>query len=395
MKGGFVFTSESVTEGHPDKLCDQISDAIVDAYLAEDPFAAINAECVAAKGILFIAVRFASRARVDVTTVARQVIEQVGYVEDSGFDAQSCSILTSFNEMPSLRSQRDERDMDGAEIAAVTAAQQVNVFGYACDQTDVLMPAPIRHAHRLARHLDEVRKSGTLDYLAPDGQSQVAIEFRDGEPARIQAVTLTAATYGNAPTGAAQIEADLKKHVLEPCFESAAAKPDNRTSVNVNPAGRVPIGGPTLHAGLTGRKNGIDTYGEYSRHSGAALSGKDPNRIDRIGAYAARYAAKNIVAAGLARECEVTLSYAIGLATPVAIGVRTHGTGKETDAELTTRLIEVMDFRPAAIVGRFRLRHLPQLNGGSFYRHLAAYGHVGRDDLPVPWEQTDLGEKLV
>jgi S-adenosylmethionine synthetase len=392
MKGRFIFTSESVTEGHPDKLCDQISDAIVDAYLTEDPFSAVNAECVAAKGILFIAVRFASRARVDVSGVARQVIDRVGYVEDAGFDAQNCSILTSFTEIPRASGLRDEREMDAAEIDACTAAQQVTVFGFACDQTAVLLPAPVHEAHRLARRLDEVRKTGTLGYLAPDGQSQVAIEYADGAPKRIHAVTLTAATHNGAPSP--QVEADLKAHVVAPLFEDAVLRPDNETSININPAGPVPIGGPTLHAGLTGRKNGIDTYGAYSRHSGAALSGKDPSRIDRIGAYAARYAAKNVVAAGLARECEVTLSYAIGLAAPVAVEVETFGTGTTDPTEIANRVVGLIDFRPAAIVGRFRLRHLPQVNDGVFYQRLATYGHVGRDDLPLPWEETDLGERL-
>lgn len=393
MRDRLIFTSDSVTAGHPDKLCDRISDAIVDAYLTQDPFARINAECVAAKGVLFIAMRFNAAVSVDVASVARGVIEEAGYT-GGGFDAQNCSIMTSFTEVPRLETRGDERGMSEKEIAAVPARQQVTLFGFACDQTGTHMPLPVWLAHRLTRRLDAAREEGALPYLAPDGQSQVAVEYRDGKAVRLFGLTVNTATRANGAEDLERLREELTRAVIEPAFDGAAPAPDGQTRLLVNPGGRIVEGGPSLHAGLTGRKSAIDTYGEFSRNSSSALSGKDPGRIDRIGAYAARYAARNIVAAGLARQCEVVLSYAIGLAEPVSVEVETSGTGQLGDEGIAARLQEVMDFRPAAIIARFGLRHLPQERGGAFYRGLAAYGHMGRDDLAAPWERTDLADRL-
>ena len=389
MKRDFMFTSESVTEGHPDKLCDQIADAILDRFLYADPFSRVVAECAVSNGILFIASRFVSQARVDIPEIARQVISQVGYNRED-FNAKTCAIMTSFGELPAEDYLAvDERDMDDAGIEQVTAKNVVNAFGFACTHTQAMVPLPIWLAHKLARRLASVRLQKQLAYLALDGKTQVAVEFRDRRPFRIHSITLIASTYGRKPIDLADLKHDLYEQVIEPVFLDEEIKPDGKTNLFINPGGPFIVGGPTLHSGLTGRKTAMDTYGEYSRHSEAALSGKDPTRIDRVGLYAARYAAKNVVAAGLAQECEVQLTYTIGQAQPVSIQVETHGTGRLPDDRLAELVGTHFEFRPAGIIRQFNLRRLPGLLKGHFYRKLAAYGHVGRMDMGLPWETTD------
>jgi S-adenosylmethionine synthetase len=392
MKKDFIFTSESVTEGHPDKLCDQISDAIVDHFLQQDPFSSVIAECAVSTAIIFIAARFASDASVDFPNVARQVINQIGY-DQQAFNAKTCSIVTSLKDLPPQELRRfDERNLSDEELDAIPVRNQVTVFGFACTQTSSLMPLPVWLAHKLARKLTSVRLQKTLHYLAPDGKTQVGVEYHNGRPQRIHTLTVIASQNKPAEKGGPDgrtLEEDIRELVITPVFAEEGIRPDRATRIFVNPDGPFLTGGPSVHSGLTGRKNAIDTYGEYSRHSGAALSGKDPLRIDRIGAYAARYAAKNVVAAGLAEECEVQLSYSIGLARPVSIQVETFGTGRIPDDEIARIIERVFEFRLAGIVRQFNLRYLPSLIKGGFFRRLAAYGHVGRMDIGLPWEVTD------
>jgi S-adenosylmethionine synthetase len=392
MKKDFMFTSESVTEGHPDKLCDLISDAIVDHVLQKDPYARIIAECAVSTAIVFIAARFATAATVDFANVARQVISQIDY-DQQAFNAKTCSVITSLKEVPQDgRPPTDERTMADAVIERIPARNQVTVFGFACDQTAAFMPLPVWLAHRLARKLTAVRLQKTLSYLAPDGKTQVGVEYRDGRPSRVHSITIIASQKQAANDGGPDLKRlseDIRETVLYPVFQDEEIKPDGGTRIFINPDGPFIGGGPAIHSGLTGRKNAIDTYGEYSRHSGAALSGKDPSRIDRVGAYAARYAAKNVVAAGLAKACEVQLSYSIGLARPVSIQVETFGTAQMPDEKIADILEKNFDFRPAGIVRQFNLRRLPSAVKGGFYRKLAAYGQVGRMDIGLPWELTD------
>lgn len=392
MRTEFMFTSESVTEGHPDKLCDQISDAILDRFLQQDPYSAVIAECAVATAIVFIAARFASDASVDVPNIARQVINQVGY-DQAAFNAQTCSVVTSLKELPpEERRSFHEKELSDEELDRITVRNQVTVFGFACDQTPALMPLPIWLAHRLARRLTSVRLQRVLPYLSPDGKTQVGVEYRNRRPYRIHSITVVGSqnqtpTAGGPPLR--RLQDDLRRAVIDFVFQDEEVRPDEKTRIFVNPDGPFIIGGPSVHSGLTGRKNAIDTYGEYSRHSGAALSGKDPTRIDRVGAYAARYAAKNVVAAGLASECEVQLSYSIGLSHPVSIQVETFGSGKIPDDQIAALLKRHCDFRLAGIMRQFNLRFLPSLVKGGFYRKLATYGHVGRTDIGLPWEVTD------
>ena len=392
MKKDFMFTSESVTEGHPDKLCDIISDAVVDHVLQKDPYANIIAECAVATAIVFIAARFTTTASVDYANIARQVISQIDY-DERAFNAKTCSVITSLTEVP-LGGQPsvDERTLSEEAIERILARNQVTVFGFACNQTAAFMPLPVWLAHRLSRKLVAVRLQKTLDYLAPDGKTQVGIEYRDGKPSRVHSITIIASQKRSASKGgpdAKRLEDDIRETVLHPVFQDEEIKPDAHTRIFVNPDGPFIGGGPAVHSGLTGRKNAIDTYGEYSRHSGAALSGKDPSRIDRIGAYAARYAAKNVIAAGLATSCEVQLSYSIGFSRPVSIQVETFGTGKVSDQTIADLVEKNFDFRPAGIIRQFNLRYLPAQIKGGFYRKLAAYGHVGRMDIGLPLELTD------
>jgi len=388
VKQDFVFISESVTEGHPDKLCDQISDAVLDQFLRADPQARAIVECAVSTGVVFIAARYRARTLVDIPHIARQVIREVGY-DDKDFNARTSSILTSLNELPPVAPGADESTLSDVQIEAIRARNTATLFGYACTHTPAFLPLPIWLAHKLARRLSAVRLTHQLPYLRPDAKAQVAVVFRDRRPVRIHSLTLLVSHTATGVPPAAQLELALREHVIEPVFHDEPVRPDADTRVYVNPEGPFEIGGPSVHAGLTGRKNAIDTYGEYARHSGAALSGKDPSRIDRTGAYAARYAAKNVVAAGLADECEVLLSYAIGQARPVSVQVETFGTGRVSDTEIGARLEAQFDFRPAAIVRAFNLRQLPALTKGGFYRRLAAYGHVGRMDIGLPWERTD------
>jgi S-adenosylmethionine synthetase len=392
MKKDFMFTSESVTEGHPDKLCDQISDAIVDRFLQQDPYAHVITECAVSTSIVFIAARFEADAVVDFTQVARKLIDQVGY-DYPDFNSKTCSVITSVKEVPTygLRGQ-DERSLSDDEIEQIPVKDQVTVFGFACNQTDALMPLPIWLAHQLARRLSVVRVENSLPYLSPDGKTQVGIEYRDRKPYRVHSITVVAGQNPsqdwNIPPK--QFHQEIHETVIEPVFQDELIQPDAQTRILVDYDGSFSVGGPAIHSGLTGRKTAIDTYGEYARHSGSALSGKDPTRIDRVGAYIARYAAKNVVAAGLADECEVQLSYSIGLARPVSIQIETFGTGKIPEDTIIELLEKHFDFRLAGIIGQFSLRFLPATVKGGFYRKLAAYGQVGRLDLgPLPWEITD------
>ena len=397
MKKDFIFTSESVTEGHPDKLCDQISDALVDHFLQQDPFSRVIAECAVSTAIIFIAARFSSDASVDFPNIARQVINQIGY-DQQAFNAKTCSIVTSLKELPSEENRRvDERNLTEDEIDAIPVHNQVTVFGFACKQTPSLMPLPIWLAHRLARKLTAVRLQKVLPYLAPDGKTQVGVEYKNGKPYRIHTVTVIASQNKAEKSGGPDLKRlydDMLDTVIRPAFLDEEISPDAATRIFINPDGPFITGGPSVHSGLTGRKNAIDTYGEYSRQSGAALSGKDPLRIDRIGAYAARYAAKNIVAAGIADECEIQLSYSIGLSRPVSIQVETFGTGRIPDEEISRIIEGRFDFRLAGIVRQFNLRFLPSIIKGGFYRKLASYGHVGRMDIGLPWELTDKAATL-
>ena len=397
MRKDFIFTSESVLEGHPDKLCDQISDAIVDHVLKQDPFSRIIAECAVSTAIVFIAARFASQAKVDFSYIARQTIQQIGY-DQNAFNAQTCSIISSLREMPAKEyMSRDERKLSDEEIDSIPTNNQATLFGFACNQTADLMPLPIFLAHKLSRELAAVRKKVQLPYLATDGKTQVAVEYRDRRPARIHSLTVIASQGKPASQGGpdlARLYDDIRQTVIGPAFQGEEIRPDGKTKIFINPEGPFIAGGPAVHSGLTGRKGGVDTYGEYSRQSGAALSGKGPTRIDRIGAYAARYAAKNVVAAGLAEECEVQLSYSIGLPKPVSILVETFNTGKIPDEKIALLLERHFDFRIGGIIRQFNLRFLPSLNQGDFYRRLSVYGHVGRKDMDLPWEHTDRANLL-
>ncbi|MGO9014809.1 MAG: methionine adenosyltransferase [Dissulfurispiraceae bacterium] len=394
MKKDFMFTSESVTEGHPDKLCDQISDAIVDHFLQQDPYSRVIAECAVSTSILFIAARFASDARVDFPYIARQVISQVGY-EQHEFNGKTCSILTSLKESPrDVDCCFDERELSEREIDNIPVKNQVTVFGFACNQTPAFMPLPIWLAHKLARRLTSARLQKILPYLSQDGKTQVGVEFRNRVPYRIHSLTVIASQNKRGGPDLKQLGDDIREAIIDNVFLDESIKPDKNTRIFVNPDGPFITGGPSIHSGLTGRKNAIDTYGEYSRHSGAALSGKDPMRIDRVGAYAARYAAKNVIAAGLAEECEIQLSYSIGLSHPVSIQVETFGTGKLPDAIIADLVEKNFDFRLAGIVKQFSLRRLPAAIKGGFYRKLAVYGHVGRMDIGLPWEVTDKAHLL-
>jgi S-adenosylmethionine synthetase len=389
-----MFSSESVTEGHPDKLCDQISDAIIDHFLVQDPLSRVVAECAVATGVLFIAARYDSHSTIDIAQVARGVIEQVGY-RDPSFNAETCSVMQSLRALPAGRQDAvDEGTLCDAEIEAIPAGNQVTVFGFACRQNAAFMPLPIWLAHKLARRLTELRVSGQLPYLGPDGKTQVGVEYRQGQPVRIHSITIIASQAEAGSPSPARLRDDLIASAIAPVFLDEDIEPDPSTQVFINPVGPFEVGGPAVHAGLTGRKSDVDTYGEYARHSGSALSGKGPLRIDRTGAYAARYAAKNVVVAGLADECEVQLSYCVGLSRPVSLHVHTFGTGRLPDAEIAARVERCFEFRPAGIVREFELRRLPASHHGRFYARLAAYGHMGRVDIGPPWERTDKAEVL-
>jgi S-adenosylmethionine synthetase len=391
MKKDFMFTSESVTDGHPDKICDQIGDAIVDHFLNQDPYARVRAECAVSTSILFIAARFASEVKADIPTIARKVISGLGYRRPD-FDPQTCSVLTSFQEYPPAADLYfNEGKLTDEEIEKIPVRQQATMFGFACRQTEVLMPLPIFLAHKLSRRIIQVQKEKTVPYLSPDAKVQVGVEYRDRQPHRIHSLTLVVSCSKgfDGQISPQRLHDDIREAVIWPAFSEEAIRADEKTLISINPIENLMVGGPAVHSGLTGRKNDVDTYGDYARQTANALSGKDPLRIDRIGVYAARYAAKNVVAAGLAEECEVQLSYSLGFSRPVSVQVETFGTGKLPDDRLAALVERHFDFRLAGILRQFNLRHLPALNKGKFYQKLAAYGHVGRTDLNLPWEATD------
>ena len=390
----FVFTSQSITEGHPDRLCDTISDAIVDAFLRQDPTSRITAECALSKNVLFLAARFASEAIVDVPEIARSVIKGVGYRPED-FNAAECTVVTSQIEQSKTAREINVDGVDDEEIDRVTVSHQTTVFGYACRHTPELMPLPITLANQLARQLSKARRHVDIDYLSPDCTSQVGVEFANDIPSRIDSITLIIGCENPDSLPAfAQIEEDLRHHVINPVFRKAPIKPDNLTRITINPNGPYMHSGPSAHSGMTGRKTDSDTYGSFARHSGSALSGKGPSRIDRAGAYEARYAAKNIVAAGLAEQCEVQLSYSIGFPGPVSVYLTTKGTGVIEDYEIRKRLLRHFDFRLGAIIRDLELRELTQKHDGHFYQKLPVNGHFGVNGLPLPWEKTDKAELL-
>ncbi|MFM8937084.1 MAG: methionine adenosyltransferase [Vulcanococcus sp.] len=398
--GRYVFTSESVTEGHPDKICDQVSDAVLDALLAQDPASRVACETVVNTGLCLITGEVTTTARVDFNTLVRGVIERIGYsgARAGGFDANSCAVLVALDQQsPDIAQGVNEADDHaGDPLDLVGAGDQGIMFGYACAETPELMPLPISLAHRLARRLAEVRHNGTLGYLLPDGKTQVSVVYENDVPVAIDTILIstqhTAEIDGISEDKALRdrIAADLWVHVVEPATADLSLKPSKAdTRFLVNPTGKFVVGGPQGDAGLTGRKIIVDTYGGYARHGGGAFSGKDPTKVDRSAAYAARYVAKALVAAGLARKAEVQLSYAIGVARPVSILVESFGTGAISNAELTALVQEHFDLRPGAIIETFGLRQLPQQRGGRFYQDVAAYGHFGRSDLNLPWENVE------
>ncbi|MFN6326572.1 MAG: methionine adenosyltransferase [Aphanizomenon sp.] len=402
MSRRYLFTSESVTEGHPDKICDQISDTIIDALLAEDPHSRVAAEVVVNTGLVLITGEITTKAHVNYVHLARKKIAEIGYTDaDNGFSANSASVLIALDEQSPDIAQgvnvaKESRTEDSEELFdKIGAGDQGIMFGFACNETPELMPLPISLAHRIARRLAGVRKAGILPYLRPDGKTQVTVVYEDGKPVGIDTILISTqhtATIGDISDDAKvqdKIKADLWTEVVEPIFGDITIKPSQETRFLVNPTGKFVIGGPQGDSGLTGRKIIVDTYGGYSRHGGGAFSGKDPTKVDRSAAYAARYAAKNIVAAGLAQKCEVQLSYAIGVARPVSIFVDTFGTGKVDDEILLNLVKENFELRPAGIIHVFNLRNLPSERGGRFYQDVAAYGHLGRTDLDLPWEKTD------
>ncbi len=393
----YVFTSESVTEGHPDKICDQVSDAVLDALLAQDSTSRVACETVVNTGLCMITGEVTSKAQVDFIHLVRDVIRDIGYsgARAGGFDATSCAVLVALDQQsPDIAQGVNEADDHaGDPLDKVGAGDQGIMFGYACNETPELMPLPISLAHRLARRLAEVRHNGTLEYLLPDGKTQVSVVYENDKPVEIDTILIstqhTAEVMGLTDEQEVRhrISEDLWTHVVLPATADLPLKPDRANCrYLVNPTGKFVVGGPQGDAGLTGRKIIVDTYGGYARHGGGAFSGKDPTKVDRSAAYAARYVAKALVAAGLANRVEVQLSYAIGVAKPVSILVESFGSGKVSNAELTDLVQEHFDLRPGAIIEQFKLREMPSLNGGRFYRDTAAYGHFGRPDLNLPWE---------
>ena len=381
-----LFTSESVTEGHPDKICDQISDAILDALLEQDPVSRVACETCTTTGIVMVMGEISTKAYVDIQKIVRDTVREIGYTRGKyGFDADTCGVITTIDEQSSdiamgvdKALEAKENNMTDEEIDAIGAGDQGMMFGFATNETEEYMPYPISLAHKLSRQLTKVRKDGTLSYLRPDGKTQVTVEYDDGKPSRLDAVVLS--TQHDPDITQEQIHEDIKREVFDKILPADMV--DDETKFFINPTGRFVIGGPHGDAGLTGRKIIVDTYGGYARHGGGAFSGKDCTKVDRSAAYAARYVAKNIVAAGLADKCEIQLSYAIGVAEPTSIMVDTFGTGKKSNQELVDLIRKHFDLRPAGIIKMLDLRR-------PIYKQTAAYGHFGRNDLDLPWERLD------
>ena len=384
-----LFTSESVTEGHPDKMCDMISDAILDEMLRQDPASRVACETFATTGIVNVMGEITTRAYVDIQSIVRNTVNAIGYDRgEYGFNGNTCAVLTSIHEQSpdiALGVDRCAEEKEGSMTDGLNigAGDQGLMFGYACRETEELMPLPISLAHRLAKRLTEVRKTGVLPYLRPDGKTQVTVEYIDDVPVRVDTVVVS--SQHDAEISMEKMREDVIREVIEAIIPKELLTAE--TKIYVNPTGRFVIGGPMGDTGLTGRKIIVDTYGGYSRHGGGAFSGKDPTKVDRSASYAARYLAKNVVAAGLAERCEVQIAYAIGVARPVSVMVETFGTGKVTEDVIVNRLCELCDLRPAAIIARFELRR-------PIYSRFAAYGHMGREDLDAPWEKTDLADAL-
>ena len=387
-----LFTSESVTEGHPDKICDQISDAVLDALLAQDPMSRVACETAVTTGLVLVMGEITTKAQIDIQTIVRETIREIGYDRAKyGFDCDTCGVIVALDKQSTdiamgvdKALEAKENHMSDEEIEAIGAGDQGMMFGYATNETPELMPYPISLAHKLARKLTEVRKNGTLRYLRPDGKTQVSVEYdENGKPCRLEAVVLS--TQHDENVSQEQIHADIKKYVFDPVLPQDMI--DDETKFFINPTGRFVIGGPNGDSGVTGRKIIVDTYGGYARHGGGAFSGKDCTKVDRSAAYAARYVAKNIVAAGLAEKCEIQLSYAIGVARPTSIMVDTFGTGKLADDKLVEIIRENFDLRPAGIIKMLDLRR-------PIYKQTAAYGHFGRTDIDLPWEKTDKVDDL-
>ena len=387
-----LFTSESVTEGHPDKICDAISDAILDALVAQDPMSRVACETCTTTGVVMVMGEITSKANIDIPQIVRDTVTEIGYTRGKyGFDAETCAVITAIDKQSTdiamgvdKALEAKENTMSEEDIDAIGAGDQGMMFGYACNETEEYMPYPIALAHKLARKLTEVRKNGTLPYLRPDGKTQVTVEYdEDGKPFRLDAVVLS--TQHGPEVSQEQIHADIKKYVFDPILPEDMI--DGETKFFINPTGRFVFGGPHGDSGLTGRKIIVDTYGGYARHGGGAFSGKDCTKVDRSAAYAARYVAKNLVAAGLADKCEIQLSYAIGVAHPTSVQVETFGTGKLSDEKLTEVVRENFDLRPAGIIKMLDLRR-------PIYKQTAAYGHFGRNDLDLPWEKLDKVEVL-